>query len=79
MDSQPTHGDGGCGGGRRPAQRAIRCFPSQDFRNKFRNVIEPFWNAGSKLPEYSDELLAAARYDGTTIGDPPFNLNQEVR
>jgi hypothetical protein len=44
-----------------------RCFPSQDFTNKYRNVVEPFWRKGDQAVSFTDEQMAEARYTGTVI------------
>jgi hypothetical protein len=41
-------------------------------------VIEAFWNHAADVPNYTDEDMARARYEGSIIGDPPFDMDMNV-
>lgn len=47
---------------------ATRCFPSRDYVNKYRNVIEPNWRMGpDKIATITDAEMARKRYDGVSL------------
>lgn len=54
-----------------------RCFPYQDFNNKFHNVIEASWHFdGAQWPE---EDMANSRYNGVApVADSGLVLNFQV-